>query len=159
MTEKSQKKTAKTHPADVGKRVDLEWAVRNVYATENHLEHSLNIIKREFKDSEEKEALIKLVGKILNEVRILRAKLLKKLIKTTMADLWCTHKHLAGAVIQCLEVAKREIQMENWKEAEEYIDIANKLEILRLLIDEIEPRWKEGNFIEWVKNILKCDKT
>jgi len=119
----------KMDKADVGKTIDLFWAVADVYCSEKHLEYSLMLAEREGDDEKTKELIKHLCG-ILDEVRRTRAKMMKKLLKceelSLEFDTWCPFKHLAGATMQIMEVATREIYKKNIEEAREFTKLADQ---------------------------------
>ena len=105
---------------DLDRDADLMWAVADLYSIEKHLNIVIgNIIAKlkEGKDVEKNNKLLNLAMNLLNEVRIQRAKHLKKLYKLKEFGFWCIYKHLLGAMLQFGEVGSKEIYMGNMEEA------------------------------------------
>ena len=159
MTKTSQSKNladkeAKIHEADVGKSVDLFWLVADIYNTEKHLEFSLMKIK-ESGMGEKERVLADAVCNLLNEVRIERSKLLKKLLGNIKLpfSLWCCFKHLSGATMQVMEVATREIFKKDYNEALDYTESAYKLWQTFWILLGICKMYNESDVKEFKKEI------
>lgn len=80
---------------DLSKKEDLSIAVIHLINTEDHL--AFTAIKTG------KEEYVK----ILDSVRELRKKLMKKLVVNTEGELWCTSKHLLAATMRLLETGEK----------------------------------------------------
>jgi len=119
-----QKSHAKCQPdkinvADTSELADLAWCIMDLYNTEKHLAFTVMRTKKQ-----------KYLN-IYNEIRIRRTKMLslfKKLsgIKTE-ADVWCTLKHMLGAIMQTSEIAIREMYKGNKEQAMELFKIQDDL--------------------------------
>jgi len=136
MKKKSQEESlanGKIDKADLAKQVDLFWAVADVYCIEKHLCHSLMIMPKEER---------KKYFELYNEVRKIRAKLLKRLARNTKWDLWCPNKHFVGAVMQVMEVAIKEKYMGNDQEAIELTKLAEDLFNLFWILQEMGDKKK-----------------
>lgn len=64
---------------------------------------------------------------LLNEVRLMRTELLKKIIKEYEGEVWCISKHLLAASMRMIEVGTKELKKGNQKEAENLFDKGYKL--------------------------------
>ncbi len=80
---------------DLSKKEDLSIAVIHLINTEDHLAFTAMKTGKE-------EYL-----KILDSVRELRKKLLKKLLINTEGELWCCSKHLLAATMRLLETGEK----------------------------------------------------
>lgn len=80
---------------DLSKKEDLSIAVIHLINTEDHLAFTAMKTGKE-------EYL-----KILDSVRELRKKLMKKLVINTEGELWCTSKHLLAATMRLLETGEK----------------------------------------------------
>lgn len=99
-----EKKLAKK--LDLSKKEDLSIAVIHLINTEDHLAFTAMKTGKE-------EYL-----KILDCVRDLRKKLLKKLVMNTEGEIWCANKHLLAATMRLLETGEKCIGNDD-QEAEE----------------------------------------
>jgi len=64
---------------------------------------------------------------LLNEVRLMRTELLKKIIKDYEGEVWCISKHLLAATMRLIEVGTKELKKGNKKEAWDLFEKAYKL--------------------------------
>lgn len=64
---------------------------------------------------------------LLNEVRLMRTELLKKIIKDYEGEVWCISKHLLAASMRMIEVGTKELKKGNKKEAQDLFDKGYKL--------------------------------
>ena len=84
---------------------DLSIAIMNLISIEEHLFFtSQKTGKPQYLD-------------ILNEVRVMRAELLKRIIKDYEGEVWCISKHLLAASMRVMEVGTKELKKGNKKEA------------------------------------------
>ena len=90
---------------DLSSDEDLSIAIMNLISIEEHLFFtSQKTGKPQYLD-------------ILNEVRLMRAELLKKIIKDYEGEVWCISKHLLAASMRVMEVGTKELKKNNKKEA------------------------------------------
>jgi len=97
--------SGKMSEGDVDKKVDLFWAVTDVYNIEKHLYYLIFLAE----SKRERRAL----AEILKQVRIVRADLLQDLVENRMGSMWCIAKHLIGCSSQLCEVATKEVHTGN----------------------------------------------
>ena len=64
---------------------------------------------------------------LLNEVRLMRTELLKKIIKDYEGEVWCISKHLLAASMRVMEVGTKELKKGNKKEAWNLFEKSYKL--------------------------------
>lgn len=96
---------AKQKDLDVSSGEDLSIGIMNLIAIEEHLFFtSQKTGKPQYLD-------------ILNEVRVMRAELLKRIIKDYEGEVWCISKHLLAASMRIMEVGTKELKKGNKKEA------------------------------------------
>lgn len=98
-------KIKKTDGVDLSANEDLSIAIMNLISIEEHL----------FFTSQK-------TGKpqyltLLNEVRVMRAELLKRIVKDYEGEVWCVSKHLLAASMRLMEVGTKEEKKGNRKEA------------------------------------------
>lgn len=84
--------------ADLTHAEDMSFAVMNLISLEEHL--AMTSVK-----SKKPEYL-----HILNAVRKMRIKLLKKLVKNTEGEVWCISKHLLSATMRLMETATKYLE-------------------------------------------------
>ncbi len=109
------KSTEKGEKLDLSSGEDLSVAVMNLIAIEEHLFFSYGKTKKsEYLD-------------LLNQVREMRKKLLKELIKDYQGEEWCISKHLLAGCMRLLEVGTKSLSKGDKKEAEEYFRMAYSL--------------------------------
>lgn len=91
---------------DLSSDEDLSIAIMNLISIEEHLFYtSQKTGKSQYLD-------------LLNEVRILRTELMKKIIKDYEGEVWCISKHLLAASMRVMEVGTKELKKGNKKEAQ-----------------------------------------
>lgn len=102
---KKIEKITKSDHIDLTSHEDLSIAVMNLISIEEHL----------FFTSQKTNKPQYLT--LLNEVRTMRADLLKKIIKDYEGEVWCISKHLLAASMRLMEVGTKEEKKGNRKEA------------------------------------------
>lgn len=95
----------KTDGVDLSSHEDLSIAIMNLISIEEHLFFTA--------EKTQKPQYLEL----LNEVRTMRAELLKKIIKDYEGEVWCISKHLLAASMRLMEVGTKEEKKGNRKEA------------------------------------------
>lgn len=112
---KRVEKATKSGGVDLSSDEDLSIAIMNLIAIEEHLFFtSQKTGKPQYLD-------------LLNEVRIMRADLLKRIIKDYEGEVWCVSKHLLAASMRLMEVGTKEEKKGNKKEAWELFEKSFKL--------------------------------
>lgn len=102
---KKVQKSIKNDGVDLSASEDLSIAIMNLISIEEHLFFtSQKTGKPQYLD-------------LLNEVRTMRAELLKKIIKDYEGEVWCISKHLLAASMRLMEVGTKEEKKGNKKEA------------------------------------------
>ena len=105
----------KQNKLDLSSDEDLSIAIMNLISIEEHLFFtSQKTGKPEYLD-------------LLNEVRLMRTDLLKKIIKDYEGEVWCISKHLLAASMRVMEVGTKELKKGNRKEAWELFEKSYKL--------------------------------
>jgi hypothetical protein len=95
----------KKNKVDLSSDEDLSIAIMNLIGIEEHLFFTAEKTgKPQYLD-------------ILNEVRLMRTELLKKIIKDYEGEVWCISKHLLSASMRLMEVGTKEQKKGNKKEA------------------------------------------
>lgn len=95
----------KKRKVDLSSNEDLSIAIMNLISIEEHLFFtSQKTGKPQYLD-------------LLNEVRTMRAELLKRIIKDYEGEVWCISKHLLAASMRLMEVGTKEEKKGNRKEA------------------------------------------
>jgi len=90
---------------DLSANEDLSIAIMNLISIEEHLFFtSQKTGKSQYLD-------------LLNEVRLMRAELLRQIIKEYEGEVWCISKHLLAASMRVMEVGTKELKKGNKKEA------------------------------------------
>lgn len=98
-------KVTKKNKIDLSSDEDLSIAIMNLIGIEEHLFFTAEKTgKPQYLD-------------ILNEVRLMRTELLKKIIKDYEGEVWCISKHLLSASMRLMEVGTKEQKKGNKKEA------------------------------------------
>jgi hypothetical protein len=98
-------KITKKNKIDLSSDEDLSIAIMNLIGIEEHLFFTAEKTgKPQYLD-------------ILNEVRLMRTELLKKIIKDYEGEVWCISKHLLSASMRLMEVGTKEQKKGNKKEA------------------------------------------
>jgi hypothetical protein len=64
---------------------------------------------------------------MLNEVRLVRKELLKKIIKDYEGEVWCISKHLLAASMRLMEVGTKQLSLGNNEEAKDLFEKAYSL--------------------------------
>lgn len=100
---------------DLSSDEDLSIAIMNLISIEEHLFFTAV-----------KTGKIKYLD-ILNEVRQMRKKLLKKIIKDYEGEVWCISKHLLAATMRLNEVGTKSLNQGKKKEAWELFKMAYQL--------------------------------
>lgn len=100
---------------DLSSGEDLSIAVMNLVSIEEHLFFSYG-----------KTGEGKYLG-LLNEVREMRKKLLKGLVKNYEGEEWCLSKHLLAGCMRLMEVGTKSLSKGDRKEAEEFFQMAYSL--------------------------------
>jgi hypothetical protein len=98
-------KVTKSGKVDLSSDEDLSIAIMNLISIEEHLFFTA--------EKTEKPQYLDL----LNEVRLMRTELLKKIIKDYEGEVWCISKHLLAASMRLMEVGTKEEKKGNRKEA------------------------------------------
>lgn len=98
-------KIQKTNKVDLSANEDLSIGIMNLISIEEHLFFTAQKTgKPQYLE-------------ILNEVRSMRADLLKRIIKDYEGEVWCISKHLLAASMRLMEVGTKEEKKGNRKEA------------------------------------------
>lgn len=112
---KKVEKVTKKKEIDLSADEDLSIGVMNLISIEEHLFFtSQKTEKPQYLD-------------ILNEVRLMRTELMKRLIKDYEGEVWCISKHLLAASMRVMEVGTKELKKDNKKEAWDLFEKAFKL--------------------------------
>lgn len=98
-------KITKSGKVDLSSDEDLSIAIMNLISIEEHLFFTA--------EKTEKPQYLD----ILNEVRLMRTELLKKIIKDYEGEVWCISKHLLAASMRLMEVGTKQEKKGNRKEA------------------------------------------
>ena len=134
----------KLSEADIPLEMDLLWAVANLIQCEEHLWSIIGDIRREMKD----RRLERRACALLDEVRDLRAHLMKKLVPARRYELWCELKHSISQLYRIGEVASKLVSEGKWDDAVEMLACQKKaLEIYvksLLLSAEVEKKVGRG---------------
>src|SRR3989344_1096861 len=102
---KKVQKATKSGGVDLSSDEDLSIAIMNLISIEEHLFFtSQKTGKPQYLD-------------ILNEVRVMRVELLKRIIKDYEGEVWCISKHLLAASMRVMEVGTKELKKDHKKEA------------------------------------------
>ncbi len=108
-------KTTQQKSLDLSSDEDLSIGIMNLISIEEHLFFtSQKTGKARYLD-------------LLNEVRLMRTELLKKIIKDYEGEVWCISKHLLAATMRLIEVGTKELKKGNKKEAWDLFEKAYKL--------------------------------
>jgi len=100
---------------DLSADEDLSIAIMNLISIEEHMFFTAT-----------KTGRIKYLD-ILNEVRQMRKKLLKRIIKDYEGEIWCISKHLLAASMRLVEVGTKALNRGKKKEAWELFQMAYQL--------------------------------
>lgn len=108
-------KATKKGGVDLSSDEDLSIAIMNLISIEEHLFFtSQKTGKPQYLD-------------LLNEVRTMRAELMRKIIKDYEGEVWCISKHLLASSMRLMEVGTKEEKKGNKKEAWELFEKSFKL--------------------------------
>ncbi|MBI2657215.1 hypothetical protein HYX08_00805 [Candidatus Woesearchaeota archaeon] len=141
--------------ADLSKDEDLAIGIMNLISLEEHLFFTAQ------KTNNQKYL------EMLNSIRGLRAKLMKKIVKNPKGEEWCISKHLLAASMRLVEVGTKEYNTDK-NEANSYFNAAFELFSLFFAInlqivgiEEIKSSDKHGSgfsskFSEIIKKIVNC---
>jgi len=105
----------KDNPLDVNEGEDLSVGIMNLIGIEEHLFFTAEKTGKKHYYS------------LLNEVRKMRVELLKKIVKDSEGEIWCTSKHLLSASMRMTEVGTKLLKEGKTKEAEGYFEKAYNL--------------------------------
>jgi len=112
------KAVEKGEALDLSSDEDLSIAIMNLISIEEHLFFS----GAKTKNGQYYE--------LLSQVRELRKKLLKKIVKNYQGEEWCISKHLLAGCMRLMEVGTKSLTKGNKKEASEFFQMAYSLYIL-----------------------------
>lgn len=91
---------------DLSSGEDLSVGIMNLIAIEEHLFYTFNKTKnKKYLD-------------LLNEVRLMRTDLMRKIVKDPEGEVWCISKHLLSSSMRVMEVGTKELKKGNKKEAD-----------------------------------------
>lgn len=108
-------RVTKQKDLDLSADEDLSIGIMNLISIEEHLFYtSQKTNKPKYLD-------------LLNEVRLMRTDLLKRIIKDYEGEVWCISKHLLAASMRLMEVGTKELKKDKKKEAWELFRKAYKL--------------------------------
>ena len=108
---------------------------------------------------------------VLNEVRQMRKKLLKKIIKDYKGEVWCISKHLLAATMRLNEVGTKSLNQGKKEEAWEFFNTAYQLyslfwglnlgvvESKELKVDLKKMGFEENEFVNTEKIVKKKDSS
>jgi len=100
---------------DLSSGEDLSLGIMNLISIEEHLFYTAEKTKNQkYLD-------------LLNEVRLMRTELMRKLIKDYEGEVWCISKHLLSASMRLMEVGTKELKKGNRGEANEMFEKSFKL--------------------------------
>lgn len=108
-------KVTREKKLDLSRDEDLSIGIMNLISIEEHLFFTAQ-------KTEKKNYL-----DLLNQVRLMRTELLKKIIKDYEGEIWCISKHLLAASMRLMEVGTKELKKGRKKEAWEFFEKAYKL--------------------------------
>ncbi len=146
--------------ADLSKDEDLAIGIMNLISIEEHLFFTAQ------KTNNQRYL------EMLNSVRSLRTKLMKKIVKNPKGEEWCISKHLLASSMRLMEVGTKELSDNNKSEANSYFKAAFELFSLFFAInlqmvgmEDIKSSSNKENsgglsskFSEIMKKILDCCK-
>lgn len=149
----------KENPLDLSSDEDLAVGVMNLISIEEHLFFTIEKTgKSEYLD-------------LLNRVREIRIEALRKLIRESEGEAWCTGKHLLAAAMRLMEVGTKALKKGDKKQAREWFD--RSFEVFSLFWGVVsgrvagredtsevnsEPDESRTGLVEWVKKALDCCK-
>lgn len=109
------KSAEKGEKLDLSSGEDLSVAIMNLISIEEHLFFSLG------KTGSEKYI------DLLDQIREMRKKLLKQIVKSDEGEEWCISKHLLAGCMRLMEVGTKSLTKGDKKEAREYFRMAYAL--------------------------------
>lgn len=119
---------------DLSSGEDLSIGIMNLISIEEHLFFTYGKLKSPK------------YLKLLNEVRKMRTKLMREIIKDYEGEIWCISKHLLAASMRIMEVGTKELKKGNEKKSEELFEKSYQLYSLfwglNLSQDKIESKIK-----------------
>jgi hypothetical protein len=131
--EKIEEMLGRVNLADVDRDEDLIWALADLWNTEKHLNQAINNVVEKLKKGEDVEyngKLLQLLQETLKMLREERAKHLPRIYYLKEFGLWCTVKHLIGAMMQFGEVGAKDIHMaleeKDEQKRKELLELAKK---------------------------------
>ncbi len=114
LLKKVEKATAEKK-IDLSSGEDLSLGIMNLISIEEHLFYTAEKTKNQkYLD-------------LLNEVRLMRTELMRKIIKDYEGEVWCISKHLLSASMRLMEVGTKELKKGNKNEANEMFEKSFKL--------------------------------
>ena len=136
-------KVTKQKKLDLSSDEDLSIAIMNLISIEEHLFFTAQKTKKpEYLD-------------LLNEIRLMRTELLKKIIKDYEGQVWCISKHLLAASMRVMEVGTKQLKKgkknEAWELFEKSYKLYNLFWALNLNIikfDDIQRKDNKINFVD-----------
>jgi hypothetical protein len=100
---------------DLSSGEDLSIGIMNLISAEEHLFYTSQKIKNpKYLD-------------LLNEVRLMRTDLMKKIVKEPEGEVWCISKHLLSASMRLMETGTKELKKGDKKKAEDLFEKSYKL--------------------------------
>ncbi|MFH1838452.1 MAG: hypothetical protein ABH808_03095 [Candidatus Kuenenbacteria bacterium] len=130
-------KMKKQDKMDLSSDQDLSIAIMNLISIEEHFFFTgVKLEKSEYFD-------------LLQEVRVMRGELLKKIVKEPEGEVWCISKHLLAASMRLMEVGTKQLGM---KKKDEAYDLFNKAYNLYSLF------WGLNMKLINIENIKKIDE-
>lgn len=106
---------------DLSSGEDLSIGIMNLISIEEHIFFTLQKTKKSAPKG----------GKnyldLLNEVRLMRTELMRKIIKDPEGEVWCISKHLLSSSMRVMEVGTKELKKGNKKEANDLFEKSYKL--------------------------------
>lgn len=100
---------------DLSSGEDLSIGLMNLISIEEHLFFTLQKTKNhKYLD-------------LLNEVRLMRTGLMRKIVKEPEGEVWCISKHLLASSMRVMEVGTKELKKGNKKEANSLFEKSYKL--------------------------------
>jgi hypothetical protein len=117
----AKKKESKRAKGDLAKDQELSIAVMNMVSIEEHLAFTIAKTKK-------KEYI-----EIYNQIRSLRSKYMKEIVKNKEGEMWCVSKHLLSTTMRLLETGiKYSVEDEN-KALDIFNDAADLYQVFWLL--------------------------
>lgn len=100
---------------DLSSGEDLSVGIMNLIGIEEHLFFTIQKTKNnKYLD-------------LLNEVRLMRTDLMRKIVKDPEGEVWCISKHLLSSSMRVMEVGTKELKKGNKKEAANLFEKSYKL--------------------------------